>query len=141
MEGCVIKDLYLDLTRRKLKRLNQYKKQLNDYENMRDELLEINAIDNTKERLSPTYIIFSDTEDKAIRLHKLNILIKRLKSKICMIEFNLGKLDEIDKKLLILRYVEGWRILNISESCNYSYDYTRQKIKRALRKIKKLMYE
>ncbi len=129
-------DIYLDLTVKRLKRLNQYKKSLEDYENMREDLITTGSIDFTREKVSETYKIISSTEENAIKLYKVNAIIKSLKNKINTVEGNLNKLCEIDRSFLALRYIECWRIKNIAKLYNYSYDHTRKIMRKALFRLR-----
>jgi DNA-directed RNA polymerase specialized sigma subunit len=121
----------------KLLRLSDYKVRLTKYKSQLDEMTLYNAA-NLDEKTSQTNRTCSVVENYITKKDILEKKIKDLDKKIDEIESKLNKLDDVERKLLYIRYVEGNGLKATAYFCNYSYWYTSAKIKASLHKLGEL---
>lgn len=131
---------YLDLTKKWLMNLNAYKENLNTLEILKEEVTIDSPISYDKERLSPTFKIYLDTEEKAIELYRIERGIRSINNKVNTVENNLDKLLKNEKEILKLKYIEGWKLNHIAQVMNYNYEYASRLSKRSLQKLCDLMF-
>lgn len=141
---------FLKITKNWLCNLEEYKRKLDTYE-MAYEDLDNDDISISSANLSvhikkkDSYRVFSYTEKNAIDLTetraKLLFKIAFCKRRIEMIEFYLNKLDKNESEMLKLRYVSSYKVSEIADKYHYNYEYTGEKLRRTLKKLRDMMFK
>jgi len=135
-----MESIYLNLSIKWLRNLNNYKENLIVLELAKEEIMIDSPLDYAREKLSKTYKIFSDTEEKAVQLYKIDKLIKSIGNKIDVVENALSKFNETERAMLIYKYQCFWKLQDIADACNYSYVYTSILIKKLTYILMKNMF-
>ena len=113
-------------------------------ENMKQEIEEmeyfgITALDYKQEPVGKTYAFHSTTENEAIKItNKKEILgtrIKLLENKLERIDRAVEALNEIEQKIIKLRYYEGRQWWQIAYEMKYSEKWCKELRRRAVQKV------
>lgn len=123
--------------------LNSYKSLYNDFEK---QVRDGDALAYDKDKLSKTYKISSDTEDKAIILANISIKINHLESKVLVIQQGIKQLNEKERRIIELRYMRlnrwdkplTW--VQISREMNYDTSWCRELRNRAINTLTGVMF-
>ena len=133
-----------------LKEYNDTLIQLNSYKSLYNELekqvRDGDALAYDKDKLSKTYKINSDTEDKAIILANISIKINHLENKILVIRQGIKQLNENESKIIELRYMRlnrwdkplNW--VQISREMNYNISWCMELRNRSIITLTKVMF-
>ncbi|MCT4507925.1 MAG: hypothetical protein N4A48_04065 [Tepidibacter sp.] len=126
--------------------LYNYKMLKVSVENLKSEIQELNmdttgtgAIRYDKEKTSPTYSIVCTTEEEAIaNIEKINRLEKQImktQNKIDKIDRALDALNEDEKRIIKLRYIEGLQWWQVAGMAKYSERWCKEKRKISIEKL------
>jgi hypothetical protein len=88
----------------------------------RDKELEAEGegIDYSKDRLCETYKFNSSTENTALELVHLKMMIESLQNRVCIMERSLGILNGVERKVIDMKYRNGDPWYNIAYQLKYS---------------------
>lgn len=123
--------------------LDSYKTLYNDVEN---QVREGDALAYDKDKLSKTYKISSDVEDKAIILANISIKINHLENKVLILKQGIKQLNEKERRIIELRYIQlnrwdkplTW--IQISREMNYDTSWCRELKNRAIITLTEVMF-
>ena len=123
--------------------LNSYKSLYNDFEK---QVRDGDALAYDKDKLSKTYKISSDTENKAITLANMSIGINHLENKILVIRQGIKQLNDNERRIIELRYMRlnrwdkplTW--VQISREMNYDTSWCRELRNRAINTLTGVMF-
>ena len=123
--------------------LDSYKTLYNDVEK---HIREGDAIAYDKDKLSPSNKISSDVEDKAITLANISIRINHLENKILVIKQGIKQLDEKERRIIELRFMQlnrwdkplTW--VQISREMNYDISWCKELRNRAIITLTEIMF-
>jgi DNA-directed RNA polymerase specialized sigma subunit len=113
-------------------------------ENMKQEIEEIeylgmSAINYDHEITGKTFVFHSITENEAIKVSEkkriLETRIKILENKLERIDRAVDALNDIEQKIIKLRYYEEWQWCQIAYEVRYSEKWCRELRRRAVRKV------
>ena len=122
--------------------LNQFKMLQSELENTKMIYDEYNnshnilkPVDTTREALSKSYNITSSTEDLAILLIEYKESIGKLEMQIKAIETALKCLTERERKVVVLKYIEGMKWSEVSDKLGFSEKWCKEIKKQAYNKL------
>ena len=123
--------------------LDSYKTLYNDVEN---QVREGDALAYDKDKLSKTYKISSDVEDKAIILANISIKINHLENKVLILKQGIKQLNEKERRIIESRYIQlnrwdkplTW--IQISREMNYDTSWCRELKNRAIITLTEVMF-
>ncbi|TDT63411.1 hypothetical protein [Fonticella tunisiensis] len=105
------------------------------YAEKEKEVKEGRPIRYDKDKLSPTYAFNSEAENIAIDLATIKSRIERMKAKVEIIETAIEGLNEIEKKIILMKYIEGHHWWRIAYEVRYNERWCRQLKNIALKKL------
>jgi RinA family phage transcriptional activator len=124
-------------------KLDSYKSLYNEVEkHVRDG----DALEYDKEKLSPSHKISSEVEDNAITLANMSIEINHLESKILVIQQGIKQLNEKERRIIELRFMQHNRWdkpltwVQISREMNYDISWCRELRNRAINTLTGVMF-
>lgn len=110
-----------------------------EIEELKSDTVGTGAIRYDKEKSSPTYNIVCTTEEEAIdnieRISKLEKQIMKTQNKIDKIDRALDALNDDERKIIKLRYIEGLQWWQVAGMAKYSERWCREKRKGAIGKL------
>ncbi|QXN67731.1 hypothetical protein [Mycolicibacterium phage J1] len=137
-----IKDKYYKNIERLLYNYNMLKINIEIADKQLEELKEndgMNAITYDEEKTSPTFKITSQTEDTAMRnIVAEDLIIKRketLKNKLKTLELLISGLNEIERKVIEMYYIEGRQWWQVAYEVKYSERWCKHIRTEAIKKL------
>ena len=123
--------------------LNSYKSLYNDFEK---QVRDGDALAYDKDKLSKTYRISSDTENKAITLANMSIEINHLENKVLIIKQGIKQLNDNERRIIELRYMRlnrwdkplTW--VQISREMNYDISWCKELRNRSIITLTGVMF-
>ncbi|KPU45808.1 hypothetical protein OXPF_05970 [Oxobacter pfennigii] len=105
------------------------------YEEKEKEAQEGHPIRYDRDKLSPTYVFSSETENIALDLVIIKSRIEKMKVKVKNIETALETLNDAERMIIEMKYFEGCRWQQISYKAQYNERWCKEIRKRAIEKM------